>query len=180
MNSRETILARIREALLQKAVPRHGSGLPSLIERHSVLPLAPTATETQLALFAENAVELKTDFRYVSDDTQLLSQLKTIATEENWRLISTHRSARLSTLATQLGANVVFTDGGYDKDELERCDAGITECDALVAQTGSVLLTNRSAGGRALSCLPPHHIVVASTSQLVPDLSSAMELLREK
>ena len=38
---------------------------------------------------------------------------------------------------------------------------GLTECESLVAQTGSVCVTGPSSGGRALSVLPPHHIVIA-------------------
>jgi L-lactate dehydrogenase complex protein LldG len=49
-----------------------------------------------------------------------------------------------------------------------------------VAQTGSVLITARSAGGRALSVLPPHHIVLARRSQLVADLPDAFQLLKKK
>jgi L-lactate dehydrogenase complex protein LldG len=65
-------------------------------------------------------------------------------------------------------------------NDLEVCDAGITECDALVAQTGGVLVTNRSAGGRALSVLPAHHVVLARVDQLVPDLPEAFALLKRK
>ncbi len=54
---------------------------------------------------------------------------------------------------------------------------GFTACDALISQTGSILLTAHSAGGRALSVLPPHHVVVAQVNQLVPDLPAAFELL---
>jgi L-lactate dehydrogenase complex protein LldG len=61
---------------------------------------------------------------------------------------------------------------------LESCDAGISECDALVAQTGSVLVTSRSAGGRALSVLPQHHVVLAWRSQVVSDLPAAFGLLK--
>jgi L-lactate dehydrogenase complex protein LldG len=50
----------------------------------------------------------------------------------------------------------------------------------LVAQTGSVLITSRSAGGRALSILPPHHVVIAQREQLVADLPAAFEALRQK
>src|SRR5258708_7387782 len=63
---------------------------------------------------------------------------------------------------------------------MEACDAGLTECESLVAQTGSVCVTNPSSGGRALSVLPPHHIVIASRDQVVPDLSAAYERLAEK
>ena len=71
-------------------------------------------------------------------------------------------------------------DGGYDKNALEACDAGITECELLVAQTGSVCVTSDNSGGRVLSVLPPHHIVVARQSQLVTDLTEAYESLAAK
>jgi len=75
---------------------------------------------------------------------------------------------------------VLRTDGPYDVNKLEACEVGITECDALIAQTGSVLVTGRSAGGRALSVLPPHHVVLARREQLLPDLPAAFELLQRK
>jgi L-lactate dehydrogenase complex protein LldG len=43
-----------------------------------------------------------------------------------------------------------------------------------------VLLTSRSAGGRALSVLPPHHVVLARRDQLIADLQDAYALLRAK
>jgi L-lactate dehydrogenase complex protein LldG len=57
---------------------------------------------------------------------------------------------------------------------------GITECEALIAQTGSVLITTASSGGRALSVLPPHHLVVARRSQLLANLSEGFALLSKK
>ena len=38
----------------------------------------------------------------------------------------------------------------------------------------------RSSGGRALSVLPPHHVVIATREQLVPDLAAAYERLAAK
>jgi L-lactate dehydrogenase complex protein LldG len=43
-----------------------------------------------------------------------------------------------------------------------------------------VLLPRRSAGGRGLSVYPPHHVVLASVDQLVPDLPAAYELLHDR
>jgi len=40
-------------------------------------------------------------------------------------------------------------------------------------------VTARSAGGRALSVLPPHHVVLARRDQLLRDLPSAFGRLRE-
>jgi L-lactate dehydrogenase complex protein LldG len=63
---------------------------------------------------------------------------------------------------------------------VNECDLGVTSCDCLVAQTGSVIVTTISAGGRALSVLPPTHLVIARREQLVPDLATAMAFLRKR
>ena len=67
-----------------------------------------------------------------------------------------------------------------EKDDLETADAGLTECESLVAQTGSVCVTSLSSGGRALSVLPPHHLVIARRGQLLADLAAAYEDLAIK
>ena len=87
-----------------------------------------------------------------------------------------HRIA--SGLVGKLNLPCLQTDSGYAAADLESCDAAITGCDALVAQTGSILVTAKSTGGRALSVLPPHHVVIAQRSEVVPDLASALQLAR--
>lgn len=63
---------------------------------------------------------------------------------------------------------------------VREADLGVTGCDCLVAQTGSIAVSTRSAGGRALSVLPPVHLVIARREQIVPDLAAAMKLLRQR
>lgn len=70
--------------------------------------------------------------------------------------------------------------GGYNNASVREADLGVTTCECLVAQTGSVVLTCRSAEERALSALPPVHLVVARRSQIVPDLDAALALLRRR
>ena len=72
------------------------------------------------------------------------------------------------------------TDKGYAIDDLESCDAGVTGCEVLVAQTGGIMVSVGSSGGRALSVLPPHHVVIARASQMVPDLTSAFEHVKKR
>lgn len=55
----------------------------------------------------------------------------------------------------------------------EDCQATITLCDGLVAQTGSILTSSRN-GGRGGSIIAPTHIVYATSDQLVPDVTSAL------
>ena len=99
---------------------------------------------------------------------------------EGWKRIATHLGVLTAAAVSGLDLPALTTNQPFHVNDLEQCDAGITECDALVAQTGSVLLTSHSAGGRALSVLPPHHVVLARESQLVADLPAAFALLNRK
>jgi L-lactate dehydrogenase complex protein LldG len=144
------------------------------------MPAAGATFDEQLALFQKNAAELHVDFQLVRNLDVLEARLRALRDTEGWKTVAAHNGEWSGKAARALGLPLLLTDGGYDKIELETCAAGITECDALVAQTGSVVITSRSAGGRALSILPPHHVVIARREQLVADLPSAFELLRQK
>ena len=188
MTEREKILARIREALKVPAhvpgahgnVPLPASAQSSAASARKWLPKAGESFAEQLALFQTNAAELKADFQLLASRDELKAALAKISAAENWQRIASHQGELTDFAGDALGLPVCRTDGGYDVDEMEACNAGVTECDALIAQTGSVLVTSRSAGGRALSMLPPHHVVLARREQLVADLPAAFELLKEK
>ncbi len=78
------------------------------------------------------------------------------------------------------GSDLVGKAVGKTNSSVRECDLGVTGCDCLVAQTGSVIISTISAGGRALSVLPPTHLVIARREQIVPDLATAMDLLRKR
>jgi len=180
VSERDRIFARIKEALTHKAHAHHGHGLPTVAEQRRVMPSVGRTAEEQFALFAKNANDLKATFKLVKDAAELAKELTVMAASEKWQRAATHNGALAQSSAKVLDLPTIVTSNGYDKHELERCDVGISECDALIAQTGTVLITSRSAGGRALSCLPPHHVVVARREQLVPDLPAAMALVKQK
>ncbi len=184
MTERDNMLARIREALTIPAPPpgfhqRTAAFSPRAAAQQARLWLPETGEgfSAWLELFAKNLAELKGALHICQDSAEAACRLREISVEENWRSLATHGAGIASALAATLGLPVISTDGGYATADLEQCSASITECDALVAQTGSVLVTSRSAGGRALTVLPPHHVVTARKEQLVPDLPSAYELL---
>jgi L-lactate utilization protein LutC len=56
------------------------------------------------------------------------------------------------------------------REPLFAADIGITGVDYLVAETGSVAVASRPNHPRSLSLLPPVHIAVARSEQIVPDL----------
>jgi len=136
--------------------------------------------EERLALFRKHAADLKAAFHLVNNLEELSKPLLELRDTERWKRIGAHGGDLTDAACRTLGLPVCRTDRPYDAADLETCDAGITECDAFVAQTGSVLVTSRSAGGRALSVLPPHHVVLARRDQLVADLPEAFALLKKK
>jgi L-lactate dehydrogenase complex protein LldG len=192
MSEKENILARVREALRTRApFPGHHGVAASGEEPHDDhAPASPQAQrwlpsvgptfEDRLSLFQKNAVDLKADLRPLASADDLPLELARLRDAEGWRKIGAHKGELTAIACRALDLPLCQTDEPYDTRELETCDAGITECDALIAQTGSVLITSRSAGGRALSVLPPHHLVLARRDQLIPDLPSAFTLLKQK
>ena len=203
---RKQILERIREALKNPAPkpgshsnghadsPQHSAAssqdghgsiqLPVINNQpHEVSDWLPRVGETWeewVSLFAANATDLKADFHLCDSREDMLSQLSEMSRQHNWSRIATHQGTLTDLASKTLDLPIVDTDDNYGVFDLEACNVGITQCDALIAQTGSVLITNRSAGGRVLSILPPHHVVLATRDQLLPDLPSAFRLLKER
>ena len=193
---REKILGRIREALTVAAPhPGHHEAHLAASPKSDALKIAEELTpqpgvsqwlplvgesfDEQATLFAANSEDLKTDFRLLSESETLSGELGRLRTEEGWTRIATHRGSLTNAACGVLtGVETVFTDQPYEATKLETCDVGISECDVLIAQTGSVVITSKSAGGRALTVLPPHHVVLAKRAQMVPDLPAAFAKLR--
>jgi L-lactate dehydrogenase complex protein LldG len=182
---REDLLGRIREALRVSA-PRQHSGhgaapAPSGPgQQRAWLPAVPPDTEGQLALFASNCVQLRTEFRLVSGIEEAATTLISLRDAHQWKVGATHHNFLLDQIVPSIGLEIRYIEEDPGSFSLESCSVGVTACDALIAQTGSILLTAQSGGGRALSVLPPHHIVVAQINQLVSDLPAAFELLQVK
>lgn len=184
---REAVLGRITEALREEA-PRHyekpqkpaPAGLTAPF-REWLPPVGPTRKE-QIALFAQQSEVLRTEFRECASAEAAAKHIAKLAVEFGWKTVALHAGKLTDAVAVHLPESLALlrVDGGYEKEALEACDAGFTECEALVAQTGSVCITGRSSGGRALSVLPPHHIAIASREQIVTDLAAAYELLAQK
>jgi L-lactate dehydrogenase complex protein LldG len=189
MTAREEILGRINEALTVSASrtwedhgTEHVHGRTAT-DGHSAsewLPSVGATNEAQIALFSANVAALRAEFEIVESKARLAERIAALAKENGWRSVGAHRAPLAESACKAIGLPVVWTDDGYDVSALEACDAGITECEALIAQTGSVLITARTCGGRVLSVLPPHHVVIARADQMMPDLPSAFEYLKQK
>ena len=77
---------------------------------------------------------------------------------------------------TELGRAVRWSSQGAPG---EASQATVTLAEALIAQTGSILVT-ASCGGRGASVIAPCHIVYATIAQLVPDLATALSRVSQE
>lgn len=195
MPERDKILGRIREALTISAPPpgEHGpethhlaghpiqfAPRPAATNAREWLPKVGETFEDQVAQFRACSDDLKTEFIVAESLADLPKILGDLRQREGWKQAAAHKSDLTDAAVQALGLPTLTVDGGYDVHALERCDVGITTCDALVAQTGTLVVTSRSSGGRALSVLPPHHLVIARRDQLVADLPAAFELIQQR
>lgn len=191
-NGREQILSRVRRALQVPAPKRPAPAQSPTTERFARelpvirqearewLPPVGETWDAQCKLFATQCADLRAEFFLCRDAAEMQERLAALSGECGWQRIAAHPGAMTEEAAPALSLPTMMTHSGYDIAALEACDAALTQCDALVAQTGSVLMTSRSAGGRTLSALTPHHVVLARREQLVPDLTAAFGLLSER
>ena len=184
---RDAILGRVREALRMPAPLKHpaersAGGEPTTAHFREWLPPVGPSLDEKFALFAKLSESLRSELVVCADLHQAAIAVTALATAESWKTLAHHCGTLIDPLVPLLPDNLtrLCVDGGYDKNALEACDAGMTECELLVAQTGSVCVTSAHAGGRVLSVLPPHHIVLARQNQLVTDLTEAYASLAAK
>ena len=68
----------------------------------------------------------------------------------------------------------ITADGAYEYD------AGLTEVDYAVAETGTLVIRHRPEHGRLLSLVPFVHVAVVQPKNFVPDLIDLFEILAKE
>ncbi|MCC3159216.1 LUD domain-containing protein [Hymenobacter sp. 15J16-1T3B] len=167
-SSREAILRRIRTALQQPSPQQ--PAVPNF-----TAPLFPAPADDLAISFAESFVRAGGTFYYCD------------SVEHFYDLLYAHKKERgiehLFVWEPELkkllhAAGIVHI--GDETDFIAHADAGLTTCEALVARTGSVLLSAATASGRRLSIYPDQQLVFARASQVVADIADALQLAEDK
>lgn len=186
------ILARVREALQLPAPPPHLRSQAAEPARPGALPILPAEAgrpwlpdggetpEEQRRILADNLARLRAEFIHVADTAAAAAFIAARGATVAVRL-AVHADPLVAAATATVGCETHAVDAGtFDKQALEACDAGVTACESLVAQTGSVLVSSDSCGGRSLSVLPHVHLVVATAGQVVGTLADAFARARER
>jgi L-lactate dehydrogenase complex protein LldG len=123
--------------------------------------------------FAEQFTKLLGKFVYCANLQELGSQLASLINNRQWDKVYCCESELENLLR-----NNNFND--FSDTELKDCDCSITSCEALVARTGSILLSSKQTNGRTTSVYAPVHICIAFTNQLVYDIKDALQMMSDK
>lgn len=161
-SAKERILKRLRAASLSET--------PTMTLPEGLPPVYTPIQEELDLLFAQQFIENGGHFAYCAHVQELGAYLLKLAQERHWDGIYCAESVlqeALSPYALPLIDNT---------NDLLNVAASITTCEALVARTGTVCLSSQTASGRQWSIVPPVHIVVATTNQLVHELRDILSL----
>lgn len=165
-SAKGNILSRIREAL-EKPVP-----LPFPQAENNEDVYHPPSDDLTV-LFAENFTGLLGKFAFFLNHEEMVMQFKEIASQKQWKEVYCAEEG-LRYLLQKNG----FTD--LSKKPLAESDVAITSCEVMVARTGTIVLSSALPEGRTASVYSPVHICIAEASQIVYDVSDALEFLKEK
>jgi L-lactate dehydrogenase complex protein LldG len=164
--SREEILERIRKALADRpTIPN----LPSLSEVYN----RPEPDEL-LEFLSEFSERLGCDFYYCHSEFEAKSLLTDLIQERGYKHVYAWEPPLQELLLLEPPIDIRTTDA-----ELDQIDCGITLCEALIARTGSILVSSRQMSGRRLTIYPPHHIIFALSNQIMSDIKDALRFIEK-
>jgi L-lactate dehydrogenase complex protein LldG len=161
--AKDRILNKIKQALV------HPVPLPFTANNDKNEPFFQKSEEELTILFAENFTHLQGRFVYCENENDAAEQIHTLINTRKWQKVFCNETGCLS-IIPQLPLT----------NNLAIADASITSCEALVARTGSFMLSSANESGRTASVYAPVHICVAYTNQLVYDIKDALALVQEK
>jgi L-lactate dehydrogenase complex protein LldG len=165
-SAKENILKKIRQALIDPTpVP-----FPQSEGNSSVY--AEPGQDYDIE-FAENFGRIQGKFLYCANQEEMIAQLTQLVSQQGWTQVFCREQSLLPLLREPLKGLLIA-------EELSEADVSITACEALVARTGSILMSSAQDSGRTVSIYAPVHICIAFTDQLVYDIRDGLEMLNEK
>jgi L-lactate dehydrogenase complex protein LldG len=169
--ARENILRKLRDGLERARLPMP---FPE-VEHAAVAGAFASDDATVEETFASEFIKLGGKFVFCEDEIELIQSIANLCDSAGWKEV----------LCAEPYLLQLFYKGRLDFIEpmdpsIESAEACITGCEALVARTGSVLLTSKQPMGRVAPVFYPVHIVVAFARQMVPDIANALKLMETR
>jgi len=167
-NARETIIGKIRKALGEQSTPMPFPEADKINHHFLSENLRPEEK------FVQEFAALGGKFIYCENEQEMFQQLEALADTMQWTKIHAKDPFLLNVFKEN---EIDLVQPGQDMSDIQ---VGMSLCEALVARTGSVLLSGGQEYGRALPVYAPIHITIAFANQLVWDISDAFTSMKEK
>lgn len=165
--SREQILKRIRNAEMQKADNPYAD---VDLSKNIYYDLK----EDLEVVFAEELNHIGGHFVYCMSKEELIENLKRLIISQKWNTVYTHNKEIDNILKS------IDIASANDTDDYSKIEVSITECEALIARLGSIMVSSKQINGRRLNFIPDTHIVIANRKQIVATVKDAIELIDNK
>ena len=162
-DAKEAILNKIRMAL-EAPTPLP---FPHADEEAAGIPVQPQSQDLVVE-FAEQFSALQGKFVFCANEAEVKENFARLCYQNKWTKIYCEEEA----LKGLVQPNSLHGD-------IATSEASLTSCEALVARTGSIVLSAVNQG-RIPSVYAPVHVCVAQTSQLVYDVGDALQLMKDK
>lgn len=196
MSAREEMMRAIREGLARSAEiearhplqvatppPRRPTGvaLPILGDGAAPEAGAPAApAPSPLAAFRARMEAVGGRVAEVADEAEAAGLVAAVLTELGARTLAVTDSPlaqRIAARTGELGGAELVPDPSAD--QLFPCDAGITEAQWGIAETGTLVLASAHERNRLASLVPPVHVALLSASRIVGTIGDALAAARE-
>jgi L-lactate dehydrogenase complex protein LldG len=175
VNSRDTILHRIRNALTD--VPHNEQPDQTPINRDYATIHTQHTPQQTTDLLAEHL----TDYRatvHRSTPAELPHHIADLLTDHGSHslIVPTALPPQWLTQATHI--EIVHDDPTLPHQHLDAIDSTLTACTVAIAETGTIVLDHTAdQGHRRITLIPDHHICVVRTDQIVGSVPQALPLL---
>ena len=168
--NKEQILAKVRTAILEKD-ENHFSNIN--LQDDTWIPF--NEEDGNEFTFIQRFKDNGGIFMYFEEIAHFKEAMQQFVVENNWNPI----------LTTSPMIKEIFADTDMeflsDYDNIERKkNVSIIDCECLIAQTGSILVSEATAGSRAAYSYADTLLILARPSQFVAKMKDAFALMRDK
>lgn len=157
-NKRELLLNILRQNVIKEEIGEE--------ENKSPVSSYSNIEQDELMVFAEQFVKNKGRFIYCENEKDFINKLQNLIQYRKWDNILSF-SENLHSYLKHSGVETVL--------ENENAIVGISLCQAMIANTGSLLLTSAQGFGSRVNKLPSIFIILAHSSQVYPNYKEALQ-----
>ncbi|MBW6492049.1 MAG: lactate utilization protein [Lentimicrobium sp.] len=165
--TREKVLKNIRHALLDPPENTfHG------VDKN--MPIYKSMAEEPDITFASEFTKAGGKFIFCESPEDMVEKVVSLFDSKLWEQAWSNDEALIGLLKH---AGIKVNNSGANDIEMK---VALTTCEFLVARQGSIMVSSAQISGRKMNIFPEIHVIIAFTSQIVSEISDALNKIRNK